>query len=90
MKGVIAPLYVRSIDEMDVAEICELLEISTDDIKERFSDKLTELGLDKSHVEYYDDDGDDTEITIDDLYDELDGDNELYYDEYDNPEDADD
>lgn len=79
MKGVIAPLYVRSVDDMDIAELCELLDITSDDIKERFSDKITEMGLEKSHVEY-DTEDDDREVGLD-LYDTLDENNEGYYDE---------
>lgn len=89
MKGVIAPLYIRSIDDMDVAELCDLLDISLDDIKERFNDRLIELGLDKSYIEHDTDDDDGREIGID-FNDALDSDEMLYYDDYEVNPDADD
>ncbi len=71
MSRMISPLYTRHVEDLDVDELCELLDISTDDILERFADRIIELGIEKSSVTPNDyDDDDDIGITfesIDDL-----------------------
>jgi hypothetical protein len=70
MTNVVAPLYTRSVEDMEVDELCELLSISSDDILERFSDRVYELGIEKSSVTPNDwDDEDDYEVgvSLDDL-----------------------
>jgi len=69
MSKVVAPLYTRSVEDMDVDELCDLLSITPDDILERFSDRIYELGIEKSAVTPNDWDDDDQEIniSIDDL-----------------------
>lgn len=65
----VSPLYTRYVEDMDVDELCSLLSISPEDIIERFSDKILELGIEKSSVTPNDWDDDDYEIdvSLDDL-----------------------
>ena len=70
MSRSVSPLYTRYVEDMDVDELCSLLSISPEDIIERFSDRILELGIEKSSVTPNDwDDDDDYEIgvSLDDL-----------------------
>lgn len=69
MSRSVSPLYTRYVEDMDVDELCSLLSISPEDIIERFSDRILELGIEKSSVTPNDWDDDDCEIgvSLDDL-----------------------
>lgn len=65
----VSPLYTRYVEDMDVDELCSLLSISPEDIIERFSDRILELGIEKSSVtpNDWDDDDYDIGVSLDDL-----------------------
>lgn len=69
VNSTVSPLYTRYVEDMDVDELCSLLSISPEDIIERFSDRILELGIEKSSVTPNDWDDDDYEIgvSLDDL-----------------------
>ena len=69
VNSTVSPLYTRYVEDMDVDELCSLLSISPEDIIERFSDRILELGIEKSSVTPNDLDDDDYEIevSLDDL-----------------------
>lgn len=69
VNSTVSPLYTRYVEDMDVDELCSLLSISPEDIIERFSDRILELGIEKSSVtpNDWDDDDYEIEVSLDDL-----------------------
>ena len=59
-------LYARRLETMDIAELCEFLEITTDDLLELFSDRVYDKGVDNDTCLTYDDSDPDEYVDVDD------------------------
>lgn len=56
MAPLIPELFMRSLEDLDIEDLCQLLEITHEDIIRRFRDKIYEKGLDSSVDMWYTDD----------------------------------
>ena len=62
MSRLVAPLFIQRIQEMDAEELINELNLTPDDIRERFADRIQELGEENTWGSWDDDEVDDEDF----------------------------